>query len=63
MAKNANFNRKKQRALKIMAEKGMWRSNYAPPLHGRSRISHYNLCFLIHVRASAAGKGREKWNP
>lgn len=33
MAKNANFNRKKQRALKIMAEKGMWRSNYAPPLH------------------------------
>lgn len=33
MAKNVNFDRKKQRALDIMAAKGMWRSNYAPPLH------------------------------
>ncbi|MBP2200156.1 DUF6404 family protein [Pantoea cypripedii] len=33
MVKDAEFVRKKTRAIEIMASKGMWSSNYAPPLH------------------------------
>ena len=33
MTKDADFVRRKERALAIMAEKKMWRSNYAPPLY------------------------------
>ncbi|QGY32702.1 DUF6404 family protein [Pantoea cypripedii] len=33
MVKDAEFIRKKTRAIDIMASKGMWSSNYAPPLH------------------------------
>lgn len=33
MTKDPIFERKKNRAIEIMARKGMWRSNYAPPCH------------------------------
>lgn len=31
--KDLVFERKKKRALEIMAERGMWKSSYSPPLH------------------------------
>jgi len=33
MKRNAEFERKKQKALEILSGTGMWRSNYAPPLY------------------------------
>ena len=33
MKKDPIFERKKNRAIEIMAKKGMWRSIYAPPCH------------------------------
>jgi len=33
MKRNGEFERKKSKALEILAGTGMWRSNYAPPLY------------------------------
>lgn len=33
MTKDAGFESRKKHAIEIMAEKGMWSSSYAPPLH------------------------------
>lgn len=33
MTRDPIFERRKKRAIAIMASKGMWRSNYAPPCH------------------------------